>query len=95
LTTQERDSLNSINRNSNDLQDLVTEQAIRQQINVGVRGGGEKGKFYWNTGFLNEDGIVLKSDYRRLNSLLKVDMTPNKRLTVGTKLNLTYEEQNG
>jgi TonB-linked SusC/RagA family outer membrane protein len=95
LTTQERDSLNAINRNSNDLQDLVTEQSLRQQINVGVRGGGEKGKFYWNTGFLNEDGIVLNSDYQRLNSLLKVDMTPNKRFNLGTKLNLTYEEQNG
>lgn len=95
LTTQERDSLSAINRNSNDLQDLVTERSIRQQINVGVRGGGEKGKFYWNTGFLNEDGIVLNSDYQRLNSLLKVDMTPHKRFSIGTKLNLTYEEQNG
>ena len=95
LTTQERDSLNAINRNSNDLQDLVTERSLRQQVNIGVRGGGEKGKFYWNTGFLSEDGIVLNSDYRRLNSLLKVDMTPHKRFTLGTKLNLTYEEQNG
>lgn len=95
ITTQERDSLSAINRNSNDLQELVTERSIRQQVNVGVRGGGEKGKFYWNTGFLNEDGIVLQSDYTRLNSLLKVDMTPNRRLTLGTKLNLTYEEQNG
>ena len=95
LTTQERDSLSSINRNSNDLQELVTERSIRQQTNVAVRGGGQKGKFYWNTGFLNEDGIVLQSNYQRLNSLLKVDMTPNKRFKLGTKLNLTYEEQNG
>ena len=95
LTSQERDSLNAINRNSNDLQELVTEQSLRQQVNVGVRGGGEKGKFYWNTGFLSEDGIVIKSDYQRLNSLLKVDMTPHKRFTLGSKLNLTYEEQNG
>ena len=95
LTNQERDSLNAINRNSNDLQDLVTEQSLRQQVNLGIRGGGEKGKFYWNTGFLNEDGIVLNSDYQRINSLVKVDMTPHKRFTLGTKLNLTYEEQNG
>jgi len=95
LTTQELDSLSAINRNSNDLQKLVTERSLRQQINVGVRGGSKKAKLYWNTGFLNEDGIVLNSDYRRLNSLLKVDMTPNKRLTIGTKLNLSYEEQNG
>lgn len=95
LTTQERDSLSAINRNSNDLQDLVTERSLRQQVNVGVRGGGEKGKFYWNIGVLNEDGIVIQSDYQRLNSLLKVDMTPSKRFKLGTKLNLTYEEQNG
>lgn len=95
LTTQERDSLSAINRNSNDLQEMVTRQSLRQQVNVAVRGGGEKGKFYWNTGFINEDGIVLNSDYQRLNSLLKVDMTPHKRFKLGTKLNLTYEEQNG
>ena len=95
LTVQERDSLSAINRNSNDLQDLVTQTSLRQQINVGVRGGGQKGSFYWNTGLLNENGIVLNSDYKRLNSLLKVDMTPNTRFKLGTKLNLTYEEQNG
>jgi len=65
LTTQELDSLSAINRNSNDLQKLVTERSLRQQINVGVRGGSKKAKLYWNTGFLNEDGIVLNSDYRK------------------------------
>ena len=95
LTTQERDSLSAINRNSNDLQKLVTRQSLRQQVNVGVRGGGKKGKFYWNTGYLDENGIIIQSEYQRLNSLLKVDMTPNKRFKIGTKLNLTYEDQVG
>ncbi len=95
LTTQERDSLSAINRNSNDLQKLVTRQSLRQQVNVGVRGGGNKGKFYWNTGYLDENGIIIQSQYQRLNSLLKVDMTPNRRFKIGTKLNLTYEDQVG
>jgi len=82
-------------RVSNTRQRVLYERLRQDNTDVLTTQGGQKGKFYWNTGFLNEDGIVLQSNYQRLNSLLKVDMTPNKRFKLGTKLNLTYEEQNG
>ncbi len=95
LTTQERDSLSLLNRNSYDLQKMITRVGIRQQVNVAVSGGGEKGNFYWNTGYLDEEGVVLSSDYKRFNSLMKIDAKFSKKFTAGTKLNTTYEEQNG
>jgi len=91
----ERDTLSLLRTNSFDLQKLVTRPAIRQQINVSVNGGSETAKFYWNTGYTNEDGIVLRSDYKRITSLLKLDFDVSKKFKVGTKFNLSFEEQNG
>lgn len=95
LTTQEIDSLSLINRNSYDLQKLVTRTAVRHQTNVALSGGNDKVRFYWNSGFLNEDGIVLNSGYKRVNTQLKLDVTPGKKFKLGTNLRVTFENQNG
>ncbi len=95
LSYNERDSLSLINRNSFDVQKLITRPAVRQQTNVAVSGGSDKLKFYWNTGFLNEKGVVINSGYKRINTLLKGDMTFSKKLKVGVKVNLSFEEKFG
>ncbi len=98
LTGNERDSLSTLNRNSHDLQDLMTQTAIRSQTNIAVSGGNNKSSFYWNTGILEESGIIRSSGFRRYNTMLKVDADPTKGLKIGTKLNLTDEKgygQNG
>mgnify|MGYP003671210375 CR=1 FL=1 len=95
LTGNERDSLSLLQRNSFDLEDLITRTAVRNQFNIAVSGGGEKSRFYWNTGFLNEEGVIVNSSYKRINSLLKLDLTPSKKITAGTKLNLTFEDRFG
>ena len=91
----EQDTLSLLKANSFDLQDLVTRGAVRQQTNVGIRGGNDKAKYYWNTGYVDEEGIALNSDFKRLTTLLKVDFDVSKKFKVGTKLNLTFDEQNG
>lgn len=94
-TSIETDTLSLLRTNSNDLQKLVTRTAIRQQINVAVQGGNDKSKFYWNTGYTSDQGVVINSDFKRINSLLRLDINMTKNLTLGTKINLTYDEQNG
>ena len=84
-----------LQRNSFDLEELITRTAVRNQFNIALSGGSDKVSFYWNTGFLKEEGVVVNSSYKRINSLLKLDLRPSKRFNVGTKLNLTYEEQFG
>lgn len=92
---QSSDSLSLLNRNSYDLQDLVTRTAVRHQVNASVSGGSEKTRFYWNTGIMDESGIVLNSGYRRLNTALKLDIDATDYLKVGTNVRLSYEDQNG
>ncbi|QCW99538.1 TonB-dependent receptor [Aggregatimonas sangjinii] len=95
LTGEERDSLGLLNRNSFDLQDLVTRPSTRTQTNVALSGGGEKGTFYWNTGYLDEQGIVINSGYKRLNTLLRIDANVSSKLKAGTRINLSFEDRNG
>ena len=95
LSGQERDSLSLLNRNSYDLQKLLTRPAIRSQTNLALSGGSDKAKYYWNTGFLNEDGIVRNSGYKRVNTQVKVDVNATSKLKVGTRVNLSFEKQGG
>ncbi|PQB08937.1 hypothetical protein BST83_00850 [Polaribacter filamentus] len=95
LRTADLDSLSLLQRNSINSQDLITRMGVRQLFNVALSGGGEKSKFYWNTSILEEEGVIVNSSYKRISSLLKIDLTPSKKFKVGTKINLTYEEQKG
>lgn len=92
---QSQDSLSLLNRNSYDLQELVTRTSVRNQSNVSLSGGSEKTKFYWNTGIMDEKGVVINSKYRRLNTTLKLDSEIMEGVKVGTNVRLSYEEQDG
>lgn len=95
LTKLERDSLSLLRRNDYDLQKLLTRTAVRSQTNVALSGGNDKFKFYWNTGFLKEDGVIINSGYKRINTQLKLDVTPNKALKLGTRVTVTGETKTG
>lgn len=95
LTGIQRDSLSLLNRNSSDLQELLTRTAYRQQLNVAVSGGGEKTSMYWNTGFQEQEGIVVNSSYKNINSRFKLEFRPTDKLTLGTNLNVSFENQLG
>ncbi|TXF90251.1 TonB-dependent receptor [Neolewinella aurantiaca] len=89
------DSLSTRFQQQVDIQDLLTQTAVRNQTNLAVSGGGEKTKFYWNTGFLDEEGIVFNSSYRRYNTNLTVDFNLGKKFSAGTRLNASYEFRKG
>ncbi|APY11855.1 hypothetical protein BWZ22_11695 [Seonamhaeicola sp. S2-3] len=95
LTTRELDSLSLLNRNSYDLQKLVMRPAIRHQTNLALSGGGEKTRFRWNTGFVNEEGLVRNTGYKRINTQVRLDSDATKTLKLGTRINLSYDEANG
>lgn len=90
-----RDSLSLLLRNSPDIQDLVTRPALRTQTNVALTSGNDKSKFYWNTGFLSEEGIIVNSGFKRVNTRMKIDMNPSTKFSVGTVANMSFEETNG
>lgn len=90
-----RDSLNLGFRQSPDNQKLISRTGLRTQANISLSGGGDNSKYYWNTGYLKQEGVVINSDFSRLSSRLKLDLTPTKKVSLGTVVNLSVEETNG
>lgn len=91
----ERDSLSLLRRNDYDLQSLLTRPAVRTQTNFSMSGGSEKVRFLWNTGYLFEEGVVINSDYKRINTQLKIDANLSKNLKLGTRMTLTHQDKSG
>ncbi|ANW95845.1 hypothetical protein AXE80_05920 [Wenyingzhuangia fucanilytica] len=89
------DSLGIRNQLVVDVQDAIKQLGVKNQLNLAFSGGGEKSKFYWNTGYLKESGIIIGSGYKRITSNLKVDFDLNKFITAGTRINGSYEFQDG
>ena len=89
------DSLSARFQQEVDLQDVLLRTGVRNQTGLSISGGGENSTFYWNTGYLSEEGIVLNSDYSRVNTSLKVDFDFSSVISAGTRLNASYEKQGG
>lgn len=70
-----------------DWYDLNTRDALYQQHNLSISGGSEKTRFFISGGYFNQEGIILSSDFERMNSRLKLDHEFNDRLSVGAFVN--------
>ena len=62
--------------------------AFRQEYDVNISGGNDRGDFYLSAGYLDEDGIIENSGYRRFNTRLKTNYDVKSWLRVGA--NLSY-----
>ena len=78
-----------------DIQEEIKRVAVKNQINLAFSKGSESAKFYWNTGFLNETGIIVGSNFKRINTNLNLDFDINKVISAGTRLTGTYQLQDG
>jgi TonB-dependent starch-binding outer membrane protein SusC len=56
-----------------DWQDEVYRTGLRQDYNLALRGGSEKIQSAFSAGYFNQRGIVLGSEYKRLNAGLNLD----------------------
>jgi TonB-linked SusC/RagA family outer membrane protein len=53
--------------------DAAYKQSLRKEYNLTVTAGTDKGSFFASFGYLDNEGIVAKSDYKRLTGRLKAD----------------------
>ena len=60
--------------------------AFRQEYDINVSGGTERGDFYLSLGYLDEDGIIDNSGYRRFSSRLKANYDIKSWLKVGANV---------
>ncbi len=70
----------------NNLADFY-QTAYTQNHNLSYSGGTEKNTIYFSTGYLNQKGVIDRTNYDRLSFKLKADSRLKKDLTVGASVN--------
>jgi TonB-linked SusC/RagA family outer membrane protein len=70
--------------------DSVLRIAPQQSINLSVSGGSENVKYAISGEFLNQDGIIINSNFKRYSLRANIDAQLTKRLSLKVNLNPSY-----
>lgn len=77
-----------------DWYDAMLRTAVIQDYNVSVRGGTEKLSSYVTFGFMNQDGVVLNSDYNRFSLRANTSYKINNNIKVNFSVAPSYSFEN-
>lgn len=79
---------------NNNWQDLVYRQALQRGVSMSTSGGSDTGKYYLGLGYLDQDGIILGSNFKRYSAKFSNEQKATKYLKLGGNLsyNRTYQQ---
>ena len=66
----------------------------RKNIGLNVGGGSEKVRYFFSGDYLDQDGYVIKSNYKRISARFNIDADLRSWLTIGAKTGLSSSKQN-
>jgi TonB-linked SusC/RagA family outer membrane protein len=82
-------------RNNIDWQKEMTRVSLKQQYNLSASGGTDKTQSNLSLSYLNNDGIVVNSNYKRLTGRANVVNKVNDFIELGGSLSFTHTESSG
>lgn len=88
------DSLHITRNSDNDYQDLLTQIGVRHQLDVSLTGGTNELKYYNSFQIYDETGIIINSWYKRYTGRINVDYSPNKKITLSSRLSFESSDRN-
>ncbi|MDM1296258.1 TonB-dependent receptor [Sphingobacterium sp. N143] len=88
------DSLNPMNNGDVDWQDELMRTAKQYKLDLSVRGGNQGTKYAWSSSYLDQEGVILNSDYKRFTSRLNVDFNISDRIRIGQSISYTNAVNN-
>ena len=74
--------------------DEAYRNALRQEYNLSVNGGGTNSTFFASLGYLNADGIAVGSDYERYTARMKATYQATKWLNIGGNISFARSTTN-
>lgn len=78
-----------------DWQSLMFREAPMQNYNMAVTGGSKLTKYAISGSILNQDGVIINSDYKRYQGRIVLDQAIGNNLKIGVNANYTYLTQSG
>ncbi len=88
------DSLNPMNTGDVDWQNVMYRTAKQQQVDFSVIGGNKDNQYAFTTSYLNQDGVILASNYKRITSRLNTDFKVSDRMKIGQSISYTHGKNN-
>lgn len=88
------DSLNPMNNGDVDWQSVMYRKARQVQADFSVIGGTKTAKYAFSTSFLDQDGIILASNYKRITSRMNADFAVSDKLDIGYSLSYSHGANN-
>ncbi|MEJ5052745.1 SusC/RagA family TonB-linked outer membrane protein [Sphingobacterium sp. MYb382] len=88
------DSLNPMNNGDVDWQDAMMRTARQSKLDLSVRGGNQGTKYAWSSSYLDQDGVILNSNYKRFTSRLNVDFNISDHVRIGQSISYTNAVNN-
>jgi TonB-linked SusC/RagA family outer membrane protein len=85
---------NPQNLHNTDWQDLVFRVAPIHKIDMNISGGNENTNYLISGGYVNQEGIVINSDYKKYSLNLKVSSKVAEWAEIGGMVNLVYDHEN-
>ncbi|MCW3467970.1 SusC/RagA family TonB-linked outer membrane protein [Chitinophaga nivalis] len=88
------DSLNPGFNADNDYQDIITQTAIRQQVDMSISGAGRNANYYSSIQYLDDKGIVVNSWAKTLKSRVNTEFSLSDKVKAGNRFQLVYQKRN-
>ena len=78
----------------NDWQKLLFRDAMMQNYEATFSGGNQNTQYLFSAGYLKQDGIVINSDFNRINLNASINSQINEKLKVGFNMNSYFSTGN-
>lgn len=88
-----QDSLNEFYNNSTDWWKYMYRTAKVYNANIQASGGGQMMHYMIGAGYYKEEGIMMGSDFERINVITNLSSNPTKRLSLNNQISLTYSDR--
>src|SRR5690606_26708583 len=69
-------------------------RAGQYKVDLAVRGGNDRVQYSWSNSFLDQDGIIISNNYKRITSRINVDFKVTDKLKIGQSLAYTNATNN-
>ena len=77
-----------------DWSDLAYQNGFRQEYALSINGGNDRAHYYASLNYLDEDGFVRYSDFKRISARLKADYQVKKWFKLGANISYMRSERN-
>ncbi len=89
------DEINQINNADTNWQEEILQSGVATNHDISISGGTAKSQYYISLGYLNENGIIINSDFERFSLRANLSSSLNDYLSIKSAISASNSVQNG